>query len=293
MLNQLQLLDMTIPRFHLAASIILSLTLLLSVAPPGFAEPATPATPSSVSPAKSISTQMPPSAMIQKLENGEKVTIVMLGTSLTGGEWRWVRPFREWMNKDFPGLVTIHNLGVGASASMTVPIMKGNRYTWKRCGLDRVQEAIKLKPDTVFIEFAMNDCHTPYGISIEQSKKNLNAMIDIIWKANPKTEVIVQNMNSVMNRPGDKAMPATTRKALEAYYDMYEQVARKRGIRLINHFPIWRKLMQENPEEFFRFVTDGIHPTEAGYSKHMIPTMKTSLYGTDGKRSANKRTDLQ
>jgi acyl-CoA thioesterase-1 len=223
-------------------------------------------------------------SFIKRLENKEKVTVAMLGTSLTGGKWQWVSPFRDWLNKDYPGQVTIHNLGVGASASMAVPIMKVKNH----CGLDRVKEVVRLKPDVVFIEFAMNDAHTRFEISLEQSAKNLNAMIDYIWKANPKTEIIVQNMNSVMNLPGHESGPADTRHQLADYYAMYEQVARDRGVRLINHYPNWNKLMKENPEEFFKYVTDGIHPVEAGYAKYMLPKMKASLLGGDDSSAATE-----
>ena len=96
------------------------------------------------------------SGFISKLERGEQVKIVALGTSLTGGTWRWVDVMEEWLNECYPGQVSIENLGVGASASMTVSVMEGNKYTWNRCGLDRVQEAIAINPDVVFIEFAVN-----------------------------------------------------------------------------------------------------------------------------------------
>ena len=69
---------------------------------------------------------MKPAKCIERLEKGENITIVTLGTSLTGGKWRWVDVMQQWLNNRYPGQVTIKNMGVGASASMTVPIMKGN-----------------------------------------------------------------------------------------------------------------------------------------------------------------------
>lgn len=44
---------------------------------------------------------------IQLLEQGERVKIVTLGTSLTGGTWRWVDVMEEWLNEAYPGLVSI------------------------------------------------------------------------------------------------------------------------------------------------------------------------------------------
>ncbi len=40
---------------------------------------------------------------IQLLEQGERVKIVTLGTSLTGGTWRWVDVMEEWLNEAYPG----------------------------------------------------------------------------------------------------------------------------------------------------------------------------------------------
>jgi hypothetical protein len=92
-----------------------------------------------------------PAKIIRRLERGEKVTIVTMGTSLAGGTWRWVDVMKAWLDKDYPNLVALHNLGEGASASETVPLIKGNKWAWQRCGLDRAREAAALRPDIVFI----------------------------------------------------------------------------------------------------------------------------------------------
>lgn len=94
-----------------------------------------------------------------RLEQGQEIRIVTLGTSLTGGKWRWPEVMMEWLNEDYPGQVNMINMGVGASASMTVPAMEGNAYIWKKCGLDLLPKAITLQPDVVFIEFAVNDAY--------------------------------------------------------------------------------------------------------------------------------------
>jgi lysophospholipase L1-like esterase len=214
-----------------------------------------------------------PAAFIRKLQAGEKVTVVTLGTSLTGGTWRWVDRMKEWLDQKWPKQATVHNLGVGASASQTVPAMKGNPYTENHCGLDRIPEAIKLKPDVVLIEFSVNDAYLPYGISLEQSKKNLNTMIDQLLAAKPDTEIIVQTMNCVINEH------AKARPDLDAYVQGYREVAAKRGLRVVDHYPNWQKLLRENPQEFKRLVPDGIHPQAAGYSKILLPELQRALTG--------------
>jgi len=61
---------------------------------------------------ESIKTQF-----ISRLEKGEHVEIAALGTSLTGGTWRWFDVMKEWLDHVYPGQISYRNNGVGASAS--------------------------------------------------------------------------------------------------------------------------------------------------------------------------------
>ncbi len=87
---------------------------------------------------------------IQKLEQGEKVKVAALGTSLTGGKWRWFEVMKEWLEESYPGQVEYFNKGVGASASSYPP---------GKSGLDKAKVLAKEKTDVVFIEFAENESH--------------------------------------------------------------------------------------------------------------------------------------
>jgi len=112
------------------------------------------------------------SRLVERLAEGQKAVVVTLGTRLTGTGRPWPVVMKEWLDSRWPGQVELHNLGVGASASQTTPAMEGVRWkeqVWKRCGLDRIDEAVGLDPDVVFIEFAVNDAYEPYGISLEAS----------------------------------------------------------------------------------------------------------------------------
>jgi len=130
------------------------------------------------------------------------------------------------------------------------------------------------KPDVVFIEFAINDAYLPYGISREDSKKNLNTLIDRILADNPKTEIILQTMNS----PEHGADPtASQRPRLTDYVEGYRQVAKQRNLRLVDHFPHWLKLMQDTPDEFDKLVPDGARLRAEGYARILIPELKRVL----------------
>jgi len=70
------------------------------------------------------------------------VTVVALGTSLTGGRWRWPDvAVEEWPQAEYPGQVRLVNLGVGASASTYVPGAMNPAVHEGKCGLDRDHRA--------------------------------------------------------------------------------------------------------------------------------------------------------
>ena len=224
--------------------------------------------------AASFATDPPPAAFIQRLQAGEKITIVTMGTSLTGGQWRWPDVMMgDWLDREFTGQIALFNEGVGASASSVGP---GNNDALS--GLGKLPAVLAHKPDVVFIEFSINDAYLPYKITPDDSKKNLNTIIDRILAADPKTEIILQTMNSVKDKPEHGADGAASqRPKLADYVEGYRQVAKARGLRLVDHYPHWLKLMQENPAEFDRLVPDGVHPQVNGYCDVLLPVLKRTL----------------
>ena len=217
-------------------------------------------------------------SFISKLEKDEHVKIAALGTILTCGKWRWFDVLKEWLDEEYPGQISYQNLGVGASASMTVPLMKGNKYTWKKCGVDRIPEAIAAKPDVVFIEFAVNDAYIPYHISVDDSRKNLEIIIHSLKEANGEVEIILQTMNIVIDMPELNSTASSDRPELVKYLKMYKRVAKKHNLQIIDYYPNWKKfLKREGREEYLKLVTDGVHPNLEGYRLILLPELKKSL----------------
>lgn len=140
---------------------------------------------------------------INRLEKGEHVKIAALGTSLTGGAWRWFDVMKEWLDETYPGQVLYKNEGVGASASSHPP---------GKSGLDKVSVLVDFKPDVVFIEFAVNDAYKPYDISVEVSRANLESIIHSLQSINPGVEIILQTMNVVIDMP-ELNMSESTKRA--------------------------------------------------------------------------------
>jgi acyl-CoA thioesterase-1 len=209
---------------------------------------------------------------IDALHNGEKIIIVTMGTSLTRGTWGWPDVMMDdWLNKEFPGQVICFNEGVSASSSSVGPNNNPGLS-----GLGKLPSVIAHKPDVVFIEFAINDAFLPYKISKKESRRNLNTIIDQIYKANPKVEIILQTMNSVIDK-ADTGPHATDRPKLAAYTQGYRNVAKDRSLLIVDHYPNWVKLMKDNSKHFDQLVPDGIHPALQGYKEVVLPELKKTL----------------
>jgi len=184
------------------------------------------------------------SRLVQNLEAGKRQTLVAFGTSLTA-VGAWVDQLRVVLERQFPGQATVVNAAQGGANS-----------DWGRRSLD--EKVLAHDPDTVLIEFSVNDAVAPPGTRVTRARGNLEFMIERIAKSNPKTEIILM----VMNRPVGHT--ATARPNLASFNQMVRDVAQERGLQLIDHFPAWEKLLTENPAQFLECVPDSIHPLRSG-----------------------------
>ncbi len=197
------------------------------------------------------------SRLIKNLESGKKQTLITYGTSLTS-HGAWVPQLKQEINKHYPGKATVINCGKSGKASDWGIVNFENRVIAK-------------KPDTVIIEFAMNDAFAPYKISVNKAQSNLESMIDRILKANKDCEVILMVMNPTLGK-AKKARPD-----LLKYNNMYRDVARKRHFLLIDHYPNWEKILKADPKLFNKYVPDGIHPKAEGCKAVITPHIVKSL----------------
>ncbi len=200
------------------------------------------------------------SQLVTELEAGKKQVVVAYGTSLTAAG-AWVAQLSDALNQKFPGQATVIN--------------SGGSGQWSEWGVANLQKkVIQKQPDTVFIEFSINDCVERFKGSIEIAKTNLETMIDAIHKANPSSEIILMTMT-----PGN-AHPAghfSYRKDIEGHYAMYRAVAKERKLRLIDHYPTWKELQTKDNALFQKYVPDTIHPTAEACTKIITPAILTAL----------------
>ena len=135
----------------------------------------------------------------------------------------------------------------------------------------------------MFIEFAINDAVAGRNVSVEKARENLEDMMNRLLKSNPDCEIILMTMNPPVSHHGAR------RPNIAAYYQMYRDVARERGFQLIDHYPVWEKLLNEDPGLFMSYVMDGIHPVREGALAVILPTLIRDLGLKQGKPELNER----
>lgn len=188
---------------------------------------------------------------VTNLKAGQPQTIVTYGTSLTAGG-AWVGQVKDALAKKFGTLPTVINSGASGKWSV-----------WAEGQLDRL--VLARKPDTVFIEFAINDAFAKYTTSVVQARGSLERMMDRITAQNPNCEIILMTMNPPI------AEHLERRPGIEQYYEMYRDVAKQRKLLLIDHEPNWNKVLKKGEPAFRKLVPDGIHPNAAGCTEIITP----------------------
>ena len=197
------------------------------------------------------------SQLVNRLEAGKTQTVVTYGTSLTSGG-AWVNQFAAALEARWPGKTTVVNSGAGGM--------------WSTWGVENLEtRVIAKKPDTLFIEFGINDAYLDYKTSVAKARANLENMIKRVLTAKADTEIILMTMNPPI------ANHLKARPEIKHYYEMYRQVAKEQGLKLVDHAVHWERVLEHNKNVFHRYVPDGIHPNAEGCGDITTSTLLNCL----------------
>lgn len=185
------------------------------------------------------------------LKEGRRQKIVVYGTSLTANS-AWPARFESTLRESHGNKLRLINAAGG-----------GKDSRWGLANLNK--RVIAEKPDTVFIEFAINDALEQSKLGVSESMANLEEMISSIRREVPFCDVIVM----IMNPPTGEALEKRPR--IEAYQDGCRRVAARSACRLINFAPLWRGMIRENPALWRSYVPDGLHPNERACREVIVP----------------------
>lgn len=201
-----------------------------------------------------------PAKFVRNLANGTAQRVVVYGTSLTASG-AWVGQLQSAVEAAYPGLATwINSGGSGQSSS------------W---GVTNLQtKVIDQNPDTVFIEFSINDAAETLNVSRAQAVANLTTMVNGILAAHPTCEIILQLMNPADWQPGDTF---NVRANLALYQQDYRNFATANALRCIDHMPAFGALFEKGTTAYRAYVPDGIHPSATGWASFMTPALLQAL----------------
>ncbi len=205
-----------------------------------------------------------PAHFLTALERGDRQKIVVYGTSLTANS-AWPAEFQRSLHASYGYKLRIVNAASGGKDS--------------RWGLANLRKRVlSEKPDTVFIEFSINDALEKSQLSVAESMENLTKMISIIRHEQTYCDVILM----VMNPPTGK--PLEERPKILSYHDGCRRVAIQTSCRLIQFAPLWREIISKQPELWREYVPDGIHPNKRACREVIVPYLLQKVgYALPGK----------
>jgi len=197
------------------------------------------------------------SEFVKKLSTEIPQHIICYGCSLTANG-AWVEHLKCVLDEKYPNLATVSNSGCGGK--------------WSKWGLENLDtRVIEKSPNTVIIEFSMNDAFLEYETDVPTAKNYLCSMIENILEYNSETEIILM----VMNPPTGSHL--AKRPDFNKYNQMYREVALEKSLMLVDHQPNWEFILKEGIEKYLEYVPDGIHPSPDGCKKVISPYLLKSL----------------
>lgn len=220
------------------------------------------------------------SQLTDNLKSGRDQVVVGYGTSLTEKSV-WPERLETWLNSQgFSGRAKVLNKGVSGSTTASHGIKDFDR------------DVVEQKPDTIIIEFGMNDCirrladpgaNSPRledqpqpAVPLEQFRKNLVTMVDRLHKELPATEVFLMTMNPAFDSTSTPNS-GKYRGALPVYYAAINEIAAEKSVKLIDIYPQWLEALKEDAEAQGKFIPDGVHPKPAGVDAVTMPAIQEAL----------------
>ena len=211
--------------------------------------------------------QFTESAIVTAARAGSAKIAVYYGTSLTaGGGGAWATDISAWLNDRNAFLTSVNNA------------LSGQQSSWGVANL--ATEVIAENPDFVFLEsFAMNDADNQLPvISVAQHRTNVESMIDTILADNANAIIYLLTMNPTT---GVHANGNARHPNLPAYYQEDRDIVADYdtpNVVLLDINSYWIQLSQAVLDAA---ITDGVHPTSAASTAHIVPFLKGELTGEE------------
>ena len=188
---------------------------------------------------------------LTELANGQSQKVVVYGTSLTANS-AWPAALQSALRREYGWKFRVVNAAWG-----------GKDSRWGLANLDR--RVLRQRPDTVFIEFAINDALASSRLGVAESMANLEKMIVRIRGKRPFCDIIVM----IMNPPTGEALER--RPHIQDYEEGYRRIAARNSCRLINFSAGWRTIITRSPDRWHHYAPDGLHPNSLAAREVILP----------------------
>ena len=225
---------------------------------------------------------------LSKLANGEHVTIVALGDSITEttfhtrGRMNWVQLLDEAIFEEYGnGICTVINSG-----------KCGSTY---RDGLSRLdRDVLRYNPDLVVIAFRMNDATVGLD-GLEDFKNDLKRTVELI-RQQCGSEIMLRTPNPVVTvnglplpdgTPGPGLEWKNPKHALKEYSAAIVEMAAELECTCVDHYTLWNEYKLKfkhpvaNPGNLWPRMGDAIHPGALGhlaFFRELAPYFKVPKY---------------
>jgi len=187
------------------------------------------------------------------LENRTPIRIVFFGNSLTAA-------FGLEPEQGFVALLEQKMIATGYSVDILNAGLSGETTSG---GLQRIDYVLEKPLDLFVLELGINDAF--YGEETRVIKENLQKMIDLAKKANPKAQIILLGIKPPADLPFDEPI---------AVYELYQELAQENDLVLI------ADLIEKVRKRPRQYLFDDIHPNAEGHellAETVWPVMKKVL----------------
>lgn len=168
----------------------------------------------------------------------DKKTIVFFGDSITAG-------YGIHLESAFPALIQEKISSQGLDYQVMNAGLSGETTAG---GLQRIDWILRSQPDVFVLELGGNDGLR--GLSLDETRQNLIAMIAKVREANSQTEIILAGM---------QIPPNLGQAYTQEFKDLFAEIAKSENVKLIPF------LLEGVGGDRSLNLSDGIHPNEAGH----------------------------
>lgn len=181
----------------------------------------------------------------RKLQNGEAVSVVFLGGSVTqgGGEDGYVAGVTRWLQTQYPkAKITGTNAGIG-----------GTNSEYGKTRFDR--DVLAFKPDLLVVEYAVND---PGDMS-----RHMETIVRKTWMHNAQTDIVF------MYHLDRKMLPTYAAGSWQENVMYHERVAEFYNIPIIGTGAFVAAKVNADAAKWEDLYVDNVHPKPAGYALYI------------------------